>query len=275
MLDQRFAGMKQALQNATDEDRQRHQRDARDLNDLLEKHPMGEDTDAGFQNFMAKHGDFFPENPQNVDELIDSARQRAAAAQRMLNSMTAEQRAELMRCRSRPSGRRADGALQRLDANLQMPARARTGAARSASGDEGLGLGEGTGVLPGSRRARRAQPSNSRRATRAPRWRISTSTHAGASARRGGRGRRAHPARSGAAAARERITSSASDGSLRLSPKAMRQLGKTAAEGRRPPPVRAAGPAGLRRAGAAGRADRADPAVGSSGTPNRGMSRGR
>ena len=33
---------------------------------------------------MDKHGDFFPENPQNVDELIDALAQRAAAAQRML-----------------------------------------------------------------------------------------------------------------------------------------------------------------------------------------------
>ncbi len=37
---------------------------------------------------MDKHGDFFPENPQNIDELIDALAQRAAAAQRMLNSMT-------------------------------------------------------------------------------------------------------------------------------------------------------------------------------------------
>ena len=57
---------------------------------------------------MDKHGDFFPENPQNVDELIDALAQRAAAAQRMMNSMTAEQRAELMAARrSRRSARRS------------------------------------------------------------------------------------------------------------------------------------------------------------------------
>ena len=33
---------------------------------------------------MDKHGDFFPENPQNIDELLDALAQRAAAAQRML-----------------------------------------------------------------------------------------------------------------------------------------------------------------------------------------------
>ena len=45
---------------------------------------------------MQKHGQYFPENPQNVDELIDAMAKRAAAAQRMLNSMSAEQRQELM-----------------------------------------------------------------------------------------------------------------------------------------------------------------------------------
>ena len=52
---------------------------------------------------MDKHGDFFPENPQNIDELMDALAQRAAAAQRMRNSMTQEQRDELMPLLRRPS----------------------------------------------------------------------------------------------------------------------------------------------------------------------------
>ena len=44
---------------------------------------------------MAKHGEFFPENPQNVDELLDSLAKRAAAAQRFRNSLSPDQRAEL------------------------------------------------------------------------------------------------------------------------------------------------------------------------------------
>ena len=47
MLDQRFAGMKQALENATDEDRQQVNEMLDDLNDLLDKHSRGEDTAAG------------------------------------------------------------------------------------------------------------------------------------------------------------------------------------------------------------------------------------
>src|SRR4029079_5546394 len=95
-LDQRFAAMKEALENATDEDRAAINEMLTDLNDLLSKHAAGQDTQQDFEDFMDKHGEFFPENPQNVDELIDALAQRAAAAQRMMNSMTAEQRAELM-----------------------------------------------------------------------------------------------------------------------------------------------------------------------------------
>ena len=95
MLDQRFAGMKEALEGATDEDRQRVTDMVNDLNDLLDKHARGEDSQQDFEDFMDKHGEFFPENPHNVDELLDSLAKRAAAAQRFRNSLSPDQRAEL------------------------------------------------------------------------------------------------------------------------------------------------------------------------------------
>src|SRR6478609_7772933 len=64
VLEQRFAGMKQALESATDADREAVNGMLRDLNGLLGKHRRGEDTQADFQEFMAKHGQFFPEDPQ-------------------------------------------------------------------------------------------------------------------------------------------------------------------------------------------------------------------
>ena len=45
LLDQRFAGMKQALENATDEDRAAVAAMLSDLGDLLEAHARGQDTD--------------------------------------------------------------------------------------------------------------------------------------------------------------------------------------------------------------------------------------
>ena len=61
LLDQRFAGMKQALEGATEEDRQAVQEMLSDLNDLLEKHAGEGITDEEFRDFMDKHGDYFPE----------------------------------------------------------------------------------------------------------------------------------------------------------------------------------------------------------------------
>jgi len=149
MLDQRFAGMKQALEDATDEDRAAINQMLTDLNDLLSKHQRGQDTAQDFADFMDKHGDFFPENPQNVDELIDALAARAAAAQRMMNSMTAEQRAELMSLAEQAFGSPAlMQQLAELDANLQAlrPGEDWRGS-EQFDGEQGLGLGDGTGVL--------------------------------------------------------------------------------------------------------------------------------
>src|SRR3712207_8752355 len=44
---------------------------------------------------MEKHGQFFPDDPQSVDELIDSLARRAAAQERMMAGLSPEQRAEL------------------------------------------------------------------------------------------------------------------------------------------------------------------------------------
>lgn len=149
MLDQRFAGMKQALEGATDADREAVNEMLGDLNGLLDKHRRGEDTEQDFADFMARDGDQFPENPRNVDELIDALAQRSAAAQRMLNSMTPEQRAELMQLSAQAFGSSAlMDQLGQLDSNLQAlrPGLDWSGSERF-SGSEGLGLGDGTGAL--------------------------------------------------------------------------------------------------------------------------------
>jgi len=101
------------------------------------------------KDFMAKHGQFFPENPETVEELIDALAERAAAAQRMMRSMSREQRNELMALSAQAFG--SSDLMQQLgqlDANLQAlrPGEDWSGQ-ESFSGDEGLGLGDGTGVL--------------------------------------------------------------------------------------------------------------------------------
>ncbi len=153
LLDQRFAGMKQALESATDEDRRAVNEMLGDLNELLEKHARGEDTPEDFREFMRKHGQHFPEGPQDIDELLDTLAQRSAAAQRMLNSMSPEQRAELMQLSAQAFGSPAlMEQLDRLDANLMSlrPGEDWGGSEQFGEGDPsttGLGLGDGTGVL--------------------------------------------------------------------------------------------------------------------------------
>jgi uncharacterized protein with von Willebrand factor type A (vWA) domain len=149
MLDQRFAGMKQALENATDEDRHQVNEMLDDLNDLLDKHSRGEDTEQDFSDFMNKHGEFFPENPKNIDELLDSLAKRAAAAQRFRNSLSADQRAELDALAQQAFGSPSlMNALDRLDSHLQAarPGENWSGSERF-SGDDPLGMGEGAQAL--------------------------------------------------------------------------------------------------------------------------------
>ena len=149
MLDQRFAGMKQALENASDEDRQAVNEMLDDLNELLEKHAEGKDTQQDFQDFMAKHGQHFPENPRNVEELLDSLAQRAAAAQRFRNSLSAEQRAELDALAQQAFGSpQLMDALGRLDSQLRAarPGEDWDGSAEF-SGDNPLGMGQGAQAL--------------------------------------------------------------------------------------------------------------------------------
>ncbi|WP_445168823.1 vWA domain-containing protein [Mycolicibacterium sp. Dal123E01] len=149
MLDQRFAGMKEALENATDEDRQAVNEMLDDLNDLLDKHSRGEDSPEDFGNFMQKHGQYFPENPKNVEELLDSLAKRAAAAQRFRNSLSPDQRAELDALAQQAFGsQELMNALGQLDSHLQA---ARPGEDWSGSsefsGDNPLGMGEGAQAL--------------------------------------------------------------------------------------------------------------------------------
>lgn len=149
MLDQRFAGMKQALEGATDEDRADLRAMLDDLNALLDAHRRGEDTSDQFDEFMARHGEHFPDQPQSVEELLDSLAQRAAAARRMRNSMTAQQRAELDELAAQAFGSsELMDALARMDDNLQAlrPGEDWSGSQRM-DGDNGLGLGDGTGVF--------------------------------------------------------------------------------------------------------------------------------
>ena len=93
LMQQQLDQMSSAVQNMSPEQMARTKDMMAALNDMLERRKNGEDPE--FEQFMEKFGDFFPENPQTLDELLEHMAQRMAMAQAMLNSMTPEQRAQL------------------------------------------------------------------------------------------------------------------------------------------------------------------------------------
>jgi uncharacterized protein with von Willebrand factor type A (vWA) domain len=153
VLDAQFAGMKQALSGMQGGDpaaMEAVREMMADLNALLQKHARGEDTADDFAQFMDKHGEMFPEDPKDVDELIDALARRQAAAERMMRSLTREQRAEL--------GQLMEQALQDMGLELEMSQLSDSlralrpgmfGGRRRADidGDESLGMGDAVGAV--------------------------------------------------------------------------------------------------------------------------------
>ncbi len=88
-----FNQMSGAIDNMTPEDMTRMKDMLAELNNMIDQRQQGEEPD--FEGFMQRFGDFFPENPRDLDELLEVMAQRMAAMQAMLNSMTPEQRGQL------------------------------------------------------------------------------------------------------------------------------------------------------------------------------------
>jgi uncharacterized protein with von Willebrand factor type A (vWA) domain len=178
---------------------------------------------------MQKHGEFFPENPRNTEELVDLLAQRAAAAQRMLNSMTPEQRAELMELSQQAFGDpRLAQALAQLDAQLQglRPGEDWDGQGRFR-GDNPLGMGEATRAMEqlGQLDALAEQLSQSYPGARMEDIDLDAlGEHLGDQARVDARAL----AELQRELERQGLFERAPDGSLQLSPKALRRLGEAA-----------------------------------------------
>ncbi|NMH99382.1 vWA domain-containing protein [Pseudonocardia acidicola] len=229
MLDQRFAGMKQALENATPEDVEAIREMLDDLNELLAAHAQGQDTSEQFREFMDEHGQYFPENPQSTEELIDLLAARAAAAQRMLNSMSAEQRAELAELAQQAFGDpRLAQSLAQLDAQLQglRPGEDWQGSGRFR-GDNPMGMGEATRAME---ELGRLDALAEQLAQSYPGARLEDIDLEALDASLGEQARVDAQALADLERELQRqgLFERAADGSLRLSPKALRRLGESA-----------------------------------------------
>jgi uncharacterized protein with von Willebrand factor type A (vWA) domain len=95
LMDNMLGDMSQAIQNMSPEDMARMKDMYSELNNLVNMHNEGKDTQGAFEDFMGKFGDFFPGNPETLEELLQQMAQQMAAMQQMMNSMTPEQRAQM------------------------------------------------------------------------------------------------------------------------------------------------------------------------------------
>ncbi len=149
MLDASFRNLSESMRSMTPEDLARMKDMLADLNRLTEDKAAGrEPTQAEFDEFMAKHGDFFPDNPSTLDELLENLARRSLAFSRYMASLSPEQRAELESL--------MDDLMEDMDLAFQMAQlgdNLRTVASQLpwdrpiGMGEEPVGLGEGLDII--------------------------------------------------------------------------------------------------------------------------------
>jgi uncharacterized protein with von Willebrand factor type A (vWA) domain len=142
-----FNQMSDGMQNLSPERMQRMKDMLAELNQMLEHRERGEEPD--FQGFMSRYGDFFPGNPQSLDELLEQMAQSMAQMQQLMNSMTPEQRAQLQGL--------AESLLEDMDLRWQVDQLSRNlqqafpnlpwEKSMSFQGDDPLSMGQMPGLL--------------------------------------------------------------------------------------------------------------------------------
>jgi len=151
VLDSQFRGMKDVLEHPDPEALQRVKDMMADLNRMLDADARGEHTQDDFDAFMDKYGDMFPERPATLEELVDQLARRAMAAQRLMSSLSAEQRDELA---GLMDAALSDAGLAAEMARLADALRARRPdidlggwQSETMTGDEPLGLSDATTAI--------------------------------------------------------------------------------------------------------------------------------
>ena len=150
VLDSQFRGMKQALENPDPAAMQRVKDMLADLRQMLDADTRGEHTQADFDQFMAQYGDMFPDNPQNLEELVDSLVRRMMAAERLLNSLSDEQREELANLMAQAmedAGLAAELSALGDALRARRPELGRSQRGVRMSGSTPLGLGDATSAV--------------------------------------------------------------------------------------------------------------------------------
>jgi len=150
VIDQQFKDLSKGVQNMSSPEARAAMKEMMgDLNRMLERHQRGEDVSEEYEQFKEKHQQFFPNAPDTIDEFIDELARRAAAMQRMMQSLSPEQRAELAEAMAQAL---ADMDLQSEMAALQDSLRTLRPefgwrGSQHMSGEGRLGLPEATDAL--------------------------------------------------------------------------------------------------------------------------------
>jgi uncharacterized protein with von Willebrand factor type A (vWA) domain len=90
-----FRNLAQGLKDLSPEELRRMKDMLAELNSMIDARERGEHTQEDFDRFMERYGDFFPERPRNLDQLLESLARRMAAMSRLLASLPPERRREL------------------------------------------------------------------------------------------------------------------------------------------------------------------------------------
>ena len=150
VLDSQFRGMKEALENPDPAAMQRVKDMLADLRAMLDADSRGEHTPEDFDRFMAEYGDMFPDNPRNLEELVDSLVRRMMAAERLLASLSDEQREELANLMAQAlddAGLAAEMAALGDALMSRRPELGRSQRGVRMSGNDPLGLGDATSAV--------------------------------------------------------------------------------------------------------------------------------
>ncbi|HEY7832419.1 MAG TPA: VWA domain-containing protein, partial [Ktedonobacterales bacterium] len=145
VMQQYFQGMQQALSQMTPEDLTRMREMVRALNQMLRQRAQGEEPD--FDSFMQQYGDFFP-GVNTLDDLIEQMQRSMAQMQAVMESMSAEQRAQLEAMMDQLIGDdrlRVD--LAELAMNMENVAPGEMRTRFRLSGDEPLSLAEAMNLM--------------------------------------------------------------------------------------------------------------------------------
>jgi uncharacterized protein with von Willebrand factor type A (vWA) domain len=150
VLDSQFRGMKQALTDPDPGAMQRVKDMLASLRGMLDADSRGEHTQEDFERFMGEFGDMFPDNPGNLEELVDSLVRRMLAAERLLESLSDEQREELASLMAQAledAGLAAEMAALGDALRMRRPELGRPQPGVRMSGDNPLGLGDATSAV--------------------------------------------------------------------------------------------------------------------------------